>query len=337
MGIFDDFKKLLFGVKSVSKSAADKTIEKGKAAGAKLVDESEELWDKTKDVAEDVGEKIADKTEDLWDKTRGTAEELSDKIADKTEDIWDRTKDTAEDVGEKLADKTAEVWDKALDSTEGIRGKIKEETSEFIEDAKDVAEDVGGKILKGAGALYDKAKDIGEKIHEKGEALFDDDLAQHDVHADTSNKNSIEDLFNGDYTEHANQGQDNESAEDTHSEIADKAQDVVNKLSEKLDETVEKAQSMSDEATESYTSKTTPAEALKKDPIADDDFFAKAAAFADGDYDKVRDPFASDKPKIVGKIEPDKVVDEGTVPGFEDMDGDGNEIIDDAQIVSEEE
>ncbi|NND08413.1 MAG: apolipoprotein A1/A4/E family protein [Saprospiraceae bacterium] len=337
MGIFNDFKKLLFGVKSVSKSAADKTIEKGKTAGSKLVNESEELWDKTKDVAEDLGEKIADKTEDLWDKTKGTAEELSDKIADKTEDIWDKTKDTAGEVGEKLVDKTSEVWDKALDSTEGIRGKIKEETSEFIEDAKDVAEDVGSKILKGAGALYEKAKDVGEKIHEKGEALFDDDLGQKDAHADSENKDSMDALFDGDDTDQVELGQDDAPMEDTHGDIADKAQDVVDKMSEKLDETIEKAQSMSDEAAESNTSKTTPAEALKKDPLAGDDFFAKAAAFADGDYDKVRDPFAPDKPKIVGKTEPDKAADEGTVPGFDDLDGDGNEIIDDAQIVSEEE
>lgn len=58
------------------------------------------------------------------------------------------------------------------------------------------------------------------------------------------------------------------------------------------------------------------------------DFFEKADQFAKGDYD------AAQKGRITieGKIEPEDKPSKGTVKGFEDLDGDGDEIIDDAII-----
>lgn len=58
------------------------------------------------------------------------------------------------------------------------------------------------------------------------------------------------------------------------------------------------------------------------------DFFEKADQFAKGDYD------AAQKGKITigGKIEPTDKPAKGPVKGFEDLDGDGDEIIDDAII-----
>ncbi len=327
MGMFDDIKKLLFGVKSVTKSAAEKTVEKGKAAGAKIADETEELWDKTKDVAEDVGEKIVDKT--------------------------------------------SEAWEKAVDSTEEIRGKIKEEAADLVEDVKDVAEDVkdvaedvGSKIAEKAGSLYEKAKDmaeqVGEKIQEKSDELLDrdddDDVKNTDVDSsnleiDLDQETKIDDLFDDHVVpEQANDpGLDSEqvaaaikkdpSSEGTSAKktLVSEAKESIDKLSDKLDRTVEAAQQMADADEKTYESRETPSDALKRDAVADDDFFAKASAFADGDYRKVRDPYAPDTPEIVGRVESDDKIDEGTVPGFEDLDGDGNEIVDDALLLDEEE
>ena len=55
-----------------------------------------------------------------------------------------------------------------------------------------------------------------------------------------------------------------------------------------------------------------------------DSFFEKAKRFADGDYQ-------SKKPRIT-KDQPDAKSGSGKVKGFEDLDGDGDEIIDDAII-----
>ena len=71
-----------------------------------------------------------------------------------------------------------------------------------------------------------------------------------------------------------------------------------------------------------------------------DDFFAKADRFARGDYHNTgKDP--ADEVIEEGNIEirqnPDyvKPVNEGKVKGFEDLDGDSDEIIDDAIILDE--
>ena len=82
-----------------------------------------------------------------------------------------------------------------------------------------------------------------------------------------------------------------------------------------------------------------PSEHLRKNALDDkDDFFKKAEAFADGRYDEVTDPF-SDKPKIVKNEGPKKSSDDSsaTLPGFEDLDGDGDELIDDALLDDETE
>ncbi len=61
-----------------------------------------------------------------------------------------------------------------------------------------------------------------------------------------------------------------------------------------------------------------------------DDFFKKASAFADGR------PMPDEKPEVVKKKSDDKKSeDKRKVYGFEDLDGDGDEIIDDA-IIEEE-
>lgn len=66
-------------------------------------------------------------------------------------------------------------------------------------------------------------------------------------------------------------------------------------------------------------------------------FFEKAAAFAEGRYDDVRNMgkeiIEKDDMKIIIDKDAKKKPSEGTAYGFEDADGDGNEIIDDADII----
>ena len=72
---------------------------------------------------------------------------------------------------------------------------------------------------------------------------------------------------------------------------------------------------------------------IKKTPGLDgfDDFFSKAARFADGDY---HNKGAEDKPEV--SIDKSKKQDRpkhtGKLTNFSDNDGDGDELIDDAII-----
>ena len=55
MGLFGDLKKILFGAKAITKSAAGKVAEAGKDVGGDLLDKSGDVLSKAKDVAGDVG------------------------------------------------------------------------------------------------------------------------------------------------------------------------------------------------------------------------------------------------------------------------------------------
>lgn len=61
---------------------------------------------------------------------------------------------------------------------------------------------------------------------------------------------------------------------------------------------------------------------------AHSDFFSKAAAFASGKYPDSN----TAQPDMAIEMDPDYQPrpKTGTVPGFEDLDGDGNELVDDA-------
>ena len=65
MGFFDEIKKVLFGVKAVSKSAVDKVTEKGREAA----DKSEDLFHLAKEKAGDLAEDLGDTAENIWEKT----------------------------------------------------------------------------------------------------------------------------------------------------------------------------------------------------------------------------------------------------------------------------
>ena len=60
MGILNDMKKLLFGAKSVAKSATNKVVETGKDAGEELKQRSENLMEKAGEVTEEIKERAED-------------------------------------------------------------------------------------------------------------------------------------------------------------------------------------------------------------------------------------------------------------------------------------
>ena len=125
--------------------------------------------------------------------------------------------------------------------------------------------------------------------------------------------------------------------------MVEKAKEITGDLGEKLNATIEHANEMNDKMNAEDAAKGEFADTTLKEKLNEhdesmlegkDDFFSNAAKFADGEYDAFSDDYG--KAKIVDNPDPSSVIDKTddgkTVPGFEDLDGDGNEIVDDAII-----
>ena len=58
MGFFNEIKKVLFGAKAVTKSAAEKATEYGKEKGADFIDSADDFLDSTKETADELCEML---------------------------------------------------------------------------------------------------------------------------------------------------------------------------------------------------------------------------------------------------------------------------------------
>ena len=309
MGILNDFKKLFFGAKAVSKSAAEKGWEKSKQAAQKIEDKAEDLADKAKDKIEDVGEDVIQKGSAMWEKTMDSTEEFRTKFSEKSREVFEDAQDFAEDVGEKVIEKTEDLFRKGKSMAREFSSTESEvDEDEFVPAGNKSQED-------------DKLSDLDD--------LFDTGPESTESNVTTDAPEDIDDF------QKAETQKDYPPADKVESSsLVKKAQEMSDKLSEKLDDTLDQAEKLAakDEAT--YRPSQSHNEALGKSSMPGDDFFAKASAFADGDYNAF-----NEAPEIQNADEDQKDISSHSepLPGFEDLDGDGNEIIDDALIVDEEE
>lgn len=332
MSIVNDLKKLLFGAKAVTSSAADKAVEAGKEAGSELMDKTSDFIESARETAEVVTEKAWDSTGEFLNKAMNKAEEIGEVAKEKATDIWDSLMDKGETIvpeppgpqpqssfqddsifssapetssthipaADAPPSKVEELGKTVLDTAEKVGAKVMEQGGEALEKVMGAAEQLGEKVLpvmEDAGAkIMHVAEDIGGKIFEKGGETLERAKA-----------------LGGDLMEKA-------------SGLMERAQEEAAK--ENMDDAIRQAQSMGEEAARkaSATDFTKPP-IDTKDSLFDkhESFFDRAARFADGDY--------SSKPEI--RRDPDYTPapkSEGSVSGFFDNDGDGNELIDDAII-----
>ncbi len=175
------------------------------------------------------------------------------------------------------------------------------EAKESVERIKNVTEELGTTILSGTAAAMEKARELAKDAVEKGKESWE--------------------------------GKDGEEG------IKDKVDQARQKLKDKFDETMQKAQ---DFAAEEEANKDVPYETSEKAkkaleesllPGDDDDFWSKAEAFAEGRYDDVRD---EGDITVIESTTENKPKELPPVYGMEDLDGDGNELIDDAILPDEE-
>jgi vacuolar-type H+-ATPase subunit H len=131
-----------------------------------------------------------------------------------------------------------------------------------------------------------------------------------------------------------------EKAKNFGSKLFDKAEDMVHKAQEEaekdtMEETLRQAEEMGKTAEERARDTMNKVEDATDDLLGKhESFFDKAAKYADGDYQMKGNKKGKEGDITIGK-NPDfkeKPKSEGKAAGFEDLDGDGDELIDDAII-----
>ncbi len=328
MSIVNDLKKLLFGAKAVTKSAAEKAGDAGREAGGNLVEKGAELVDSARHKME----LAADSAGELLNKALDKTEALGEAAIDKASDIWEQLAQKTAPIDSTpqnppaeetfaassestLADllppdpqpsKVEELGKTVLDTAEKVGSQVLEHGGEALDKVMGVAEQIGEKVLhasEGAGEkIMEAAEDIGGKILEKGGETF-------------------------------------ERAKSLGRQVFEKASDLMEKAQEEaakenLDDTVRKAEALGDQAAQKASSTGFSEKPIDtKDSLFEkhESFFERAARFAEGDY------HAKPGTPTIGKdpdYKPSKP--EGSVTGFTDNDGDGNELIDDAILDDEE-
>lgn len=317
MSLVNDLKKLLFGAKAITKSAADNAVQAGREAGEEILEKGAELLDTTREKVAEVSGKVAESAGDFLEKAMQTAETVGETVSRKTDEIWDSlmadkpastpgnpsqqnfssTAGASADPNllppDPPASKVEELGKTVLDTAEKVGAQVIEHGGEALDKVLHVAEKVGEKVLQvseGAGEkIMHTAEDIGGKILEKG-------------------------------------GETLERAKDLGQQFWVKASDLMQKAQEEaakedMEATLHQAEEMERKAAQQANAAT----GGSKDSLLDkhESFFERASRFADGDYRAA---------PVIGK-DPDFVSGAktgGTAAGFTDLDGDGNEIIDDA-------
>ncbi len=325
MGFFNEIKKVLFGAKAVTKSAADKAADYGKEKGADFLDSADDFLGSAKETAGGVGSTMKEKGSDFLGKAKDAAGDFSESFSEKAGDFVDGAKDVANKTYDSLAEN--EMVNKAGGVAEDVGGQILDAGKRFEEKAGSVAENVGGVILDKGGDILEKGKDLSENI---GEKIHD---------------------FAGDAMEKAN---------DLGSTIQDKTNDLVEKANaaaakDNLENQIDEASTLGErlenhiKGKDILDQKDAPIGYDKLDESlleGKDDFWSKAEKYAEGDYSgkgkeetpsAVNDIFANteERQKELGEAAAKDVTKEpfrGEIKGFTDIDGDGDPLIDDAII-----
>lgn len=342
MGFLSSLKRLFFATESVTKSTIQKGVDITKEKTQEVIREGKEamhtLEEKTAGLRESVSHKAEEwkeKAGDLAEKAEEFVENAGEKLAEtgkkaweKAEDMADKAEDLAEKAGDKLTETGKQAWEKLENMAEKAGDKfesIKEEisnrdkpvipdtglvnqettggtTAQNEENEKSFTESFGEKVMETGNQLYEKTSDIAEKMTEK---VVETSNQVWEKTADIAEK----------VGEKVKEGGEN---------LWEKAKEISSKIEEKLEETLEKAKKAEEE--EALQPKGEFAEApldasgslLEKK----DDFFNKAAQYAEGHYDSFSEG---------------KVVINSDNPGNQDKKNDGekdtDDLIDDAIVV----
>ncbi len=270
-----------------------------------FINELKKAFFGAKSVAKSMGKEVEDKAEELKKEARDWMEEPETEVEPEPDQNPAEESGTNPESG-LLEDDLFKTAEEELKKAPKVDTSFADKTAEKM---KDLADDVGEKLGATASELEERILDrnreedpewlksakektegLGEKVMETGDKVW----------------GRAKDL-----------GKDLKGRFD---ELAEKAKEELEK--EKLEEEIQKAEKTAEEVAEQTKKDTRDGGLLKKH----ESFFDKAARFAEGDYRSEGDfrIEKSDAPKE------EKEKDERKVKGFDDLDGDGDEIIDDA-------
>ena len=296
MGFLNELKKALFAAKSVSKSAANKAGDKGK-----------ELYQTSKKKVEDASDELKDKAEDFFDLAEDKAREIQGKanefLTDKKEQIVNKAEELFAD-DEYVPDQKGQG--------ENLDFSSIADNQEQTDDTPKIANTLG----KIGDELLNKSAQAGDALLEKsGEALDKFEALSEKVGKKIFEKG----------------GELLDKAQKAGEDLMHKAQTELDK-EKPLDDLTQEANNMNDILQKRTNSFEDSSEKLNESELGKhDDFFSRAQRFADGDYHNE----GAKKMRIQKGSEPPKMK-EGKTHGFEDLDGDGDDIIDDAIIDGDE-
>lgn len=230
MGILDPLKKLLFGVKSVSKHQAEEAYDFTKDKSAELLDKSMDFMKDAGDKIGKAGAKVLDKVDDLWDKAlhHDTAESIPNnpgtnqnsssnspynahqasgsstsdfvdpikdkmnKITDAAADTFSKAKDTAKEVGNKIVDASDDFWKKAEEFGGNVMDKASKTGTDLFNKAKQAADDQSKKMNQKIDDFIAKEKEI-EAKEPKGD--FADTMLRDNKNLNSSTLKGHDDFF----------------------------------------------------------------------------------------------------------------------------------------------
>jgi hypothetical protein len=363
MAIFNDLKRIFFGAKSVAKHQAEKAGDAAREIGGDLKSQSDDLIQHTKEAA---GE-LMDKAPEYFEKGKDALEDLSDKIwreadaaVDKGKELKDKTSDSINSKLEDLNPKTEEVdldADFGLDFEDLGMQEVPEAESPkagTIDFEEGLVDDVSGKVAQAASGLKDAASGAFKKAADATAGIRSAaaDAAGTGLDAAAKAGAGLKDQAEilagkvGDVSEIVGakvleKGDEIlERAAEIGVDLKDKAGDFIDHANVeaekmKMEETIEQAKRAAEVAearARAFDGKEGARDTGESTLSGTDSFFDRAARFADGDY-------ANEGGKDMQiKQNPDAKAKEGggLITGFLDADGDGDSLIDDAQIVEEE-
>lgn len=322
MSIFNDFKKLFFGAKAVGKSVAESAKEKGREVLNELENNSANVVEKAKDIAEDLSDKAKDVAESIGKKiieVTGVTPKETPQGGDVMDEILKEKENDESPTLEELelppidhlsAKKTApsphsnELKEQrpslTMDQNKMTVNEEMERAGDFVEKIGEQVKETGNTLLEKMG---EKADVIGERLFTVGEKAIE--KAQ-EITEDLGTKliKAKDELLKKADEESAKSGAPSQDLADKLAEINQRIKDAISGNNTKFSD---KPLDLGGSELEKHQS-----------------FFEKAKRFAEGDYQ-------SKKPKI-SMDQPQENIKPGNVKGFDDLDGDGDEIIDDAII-----
>jgi ElaB/YqjD/DUF883 family membrane-anchored ribosome-binding protein len=227
------------------------------------------------------------------DSAKALGADLSKTAMDKGGDILGKVKNTAADISDKLEANPA--VQKAAEVSEKVGDKVLDTGEKFMDKLGEVSEKVGGEVLDKGGKAVDKFGDMAEGVGSKILAAKDDLMAKAEAEAAKSGDNM--------------------------DSLTDRAKDLGQKLEDKITGKIDFEKDFAD----------TPIDVGESELNKHGSFWDKAEKYADGNY-SMEEKKAEGELTIQDNPEYQAKLNEGKVKGFDDLDGDGNELIDDAII-----